>query len=123
MPEGGNNRACSQPHIFRPAGQISQIDEGIGGDGKIHAVMLACPDRAHAARVGNLAQPDKLVIEFFLALFSGNALKMNKKRKLHLRLTSFFASVNKSGELRPCLDCPDKCRNGPSGSLPQSGAA
>jgi hypothetical protein len=49
MPEGCDDRAGAETHSLGASRQVGNIDERIGGDGEIHAMMLARPDRMQAA--------------------------------------------------------------------------
>ena len=54
------------------------MDERVRGDGEFHAVMLAGPQRVHAALVGDLGQCDELVIELGVGLLRRQPLHMRE---------------------------------------------
>ena len=83
MPERRDDCAGAETHIFGAPGQVDQADERVGRDGEIHAVMFTGPDRMHAALIGDLAQFQKFLIEFLLAVVSRDTFEVEKKREFH----------------------------------------
>ena len=83
MPERRDHRARAEPDIGGAARQIGDRDERVGRDGEIHPVMLARPDRMHAALVGNLAKRHEFLIKGFVILLSVKPFHMNEEGEFH----------------------------------------
>jgi len=83
MPERRDDRARAEANALRLVGEIDEIDERIGRDREVHAVMLAGPDGVHAAAIRDLAQLDHLFVKLLLSGLVGDALHVNEKRKTH----------------------------------------
>lgn len=92
MPEGGNHRSRPKPCPRCAAREISNGHERIGRDGEIHAMVLARPDRVHAALVGDLAERDEFLVEALVALAGIEPFHMDEEGELHA-----FASLTGIG--------------------------
>ena len=89
MPEGRDHRAGAKPHVLRAPGDVGKIDEGIGCDGEVHAVMLAGPDGVQATFVGDAAKLQHFLIEPLLVILGRDALHMDEEGKFHATLSCF----------------------------------
>ena len=83
MPERGDDCPCAEANIFCLARHIDQAQERVGRDCEIHPMMLASPDRMHAALISHLRQRQKILIKLALVLIGADALHMHKERKPH----------------------------------------
>ncbi len=79
MPEWRDDRAGAQPDVLGLVGQIHEVEERIGRDREVHAMVLAGPDGVHAAPVRDLTKLDHLVIKLFLTGLVGDALHVHEK--------------------------------------------
>ena len=85
MPERSDDRAGAEADIRGPPRQAGNVDEGIGRDGEIHAVMLSGPHGVESAGIGHLAELDEFAVELGMALRRVKPFHVDKKREFHVR--------------------------------------